>query len=346
MNVKTPNLIEHLLHATIPYPQAYKEKTLGICNITGIPSIFSNIDFPIPSAFAFETSHVLSNPQNAILFIKKVELKKLYKVDSSILAGCLLSLLYYHKLIKDSLSSIERNVLLRQVEKGQLIKCCRLLAYCDISNSSHLPKISLMDNILLEDKRLDINEQIRIAYIRWNTIINPPTYASNSGYTYETEDYNGEPVYSMQGARDTLKAAYNAVDNKKLDSTKNKVQKKNRADYIELLKALKDSSNINLPSKLMMILNSLAIKDNLLLFSQDQKEKLCSILEKYETKEADNLVAFLKTLGKTEKLVTVKQQNMLFSPDAFALPVSSLSENRDTRTLAEILASKIGKSKA
>lgn len=132
---KTQNIKNRFSHKTINY-------SLGYCPITGI---LLEVKIPsLPASVILSYKNPLANIENskAIFYLPY---KELASVPSSILAGCLLSVLTHYDLITDKLSSIERNDILSEYPSFTLYSTGKdLLSYSD-SRIAEFPSLSLTE---------------------------------------------------------------------------------------------------------------------------------------------------------------------------------------------------------
>jgi hypothetical protein len=235
----------------------YNRKQLGICPITGISV---TIEVPVILNKVYSYPHPFSIIPNAI-GIAKLSYKDQLSLGNEIMAGVCISLLSHYNLISDKLSSIERNLVLREANAFTLYTLASTIVQASKFSINNWPKISLA-----EFSCYTITDYIKI--------IRGEAEVSNSASTY----------------------SYSTTTKQK----KEKKEKNVSSDLRKLIKNLIIGITPLFPAKVIQVLQIMSQGNNLYNLNEALKTKLITKLESIEDDRTFRLAQIIRDSSNAE----------------------------------------------
>lgn len=281
---------------------SFRKQALSICPVTGIA-----LTLEIPSLpLVFDYKNPLANFRQASDFAKLPH-PILLKQSPTILAGVCLTFFSHYRLLKDKLSSSERNAILSQASPESLISLLAFFSSFSYKQLSSLPFFSLQD-FLTNPKGISsaIKEYSKSCQSASNTYV------------------SSELLYIRK-----IQVSKTATANKVADITKEV-----RNSLRDAIMALKLQSLIN--DKFYAALIPLASKNTLYLISPSLRDKMLEKLKTIPSDHAETIMHVLRSTDKESLMLTQAKLDGTLERFTDSVPAPK-------KTLAEILASKVAK---
>lgn len=309
---------------------AREEHQLAACPITGITATIESLHIP-DFCFEYTSPFILqSNVSGLMLQSYKTHLKHL---SPMILAGCFLSTLSHLHLISDPLSSIERNLILRDCPTYLLVMATRLLLASTVRDRKYLHSISLEDFITNPDDKITVTMRVQDSINEWTARIYPAK--AEEGTATEIANFKQQQSDLVDAMLGESKGKFALPVGRKSNLRLHLDEHKSRGK--ELLIIAQDH-DITIPSKLIGALKEVFKKDSLVTLHHSVRTRLTILLDKYFAEEiAKELKDIINHRVYNESVNVLKQEeneqllNRAISDNPqFQAPVKL--------TLAEILA--------
>lgn len=283
------------------FKQRHNSITQVYCEISGISFQIVAPLLPNGLNFCYCGISPFSKLEN-LLQLAKLPYQELEKLAPSILAGMVISLLHHRNLRNDTLSAVEANAVLSQLENYQLYKVFHFLARLTNQEIETIPHISLSE---LQPRTL------AAWYADAKDALNSPISEIKKG----TMSVIGRAIAKASAKQGTLI----------IDSS---IPPTIRAIARQLFKELKEDGL--LPIKLQTILQISIQKNNLAMMDQGLRENLVKALSLLEDARASQLAQIIKKAG-TERTM----QETIIS-ESLEKPLSIFEQPRK-KTVAELL---------
>jgi hypothetical protein len=328
--------LKQAINLNVTEPAAHQVKT--VCPSTGI---LAHISLPAIKEVVFTYSHPLASLDNCLKLIH-VGQRQLAAMDTSILAGMILTCYRHYGLLELRGTALEANRLLQTIPSWELAKALHLVAFINHTKASVLPHFSL-DWATHKDDHV---HGFASHFNSWLNLLQEELLEVSELETMMMESVSsGIPVYEIHGRVLTnqlnlARAANQRMKEKRLQErlmsqTLKEAEsefKKQKSRFKELVAAL--APREVLPLKLMQFLQTLSGGDNLKALPDGTRDKLISRLTEYQLDEARELIRILQATSNPFDLFDTHL-------DAPAAEMEEkMQELQKPRTLAEILAAK------
>ena len=278
---------------------------LAVCSTTGI---LISLDIPFIPNKILTYENPLARIENA-REIASMEYKEQSKISPHILSGILLTILSHYELIKDHLSSTERNLLLSTIPAYHLCDAMRFIASCSRKRIELFPKISLSST----STEYSQPTQLLINYIEVCKASLLPT------------------LTEARTERD-----YKITKTKEDKSSITSLTKKRAKN---LVASLIQEEILN--PKIITLLKLICQGDNLITLNSTVREKL---VNKLRTMTSTSSAQLADLIEDTEKEITSAERAFKQDYDEeLTTFTSDMPAYREKKSLKDILAEKLGK---